>query len=225
MENYIKVELLDYMGGDLQIVNDARVSYNKKSTKFNEKDRKLLEYLIKNKHYSPLRGCIFKFRIKAPLFIARQFWKHVVASTHTEEQLQWNEQSFRYSKLEELDYYLPKSWQQQSKNNKQKGDTDLTEINPSIITDFIKVHEECYRIYKNMLEAGISKEQARAVLPSGICTNWVWTSSLQAILNFLQLRLEESAQKEIQDIASEIKNLITPKIPSCMEIWENVRNY
>jgi thymidylate synthase (FAD) len=86
-----RIELIDSMGNDLSIVNDARASFAKTSEKLDDRDIKLISYLIKHEHWSPFRGVVFKFKIKAPLYICRQWWKHVIASNHNEEQLGWNE--------------------------------------------------------------------------------------------------------------------------------------
>ncbi|MGL5077724.1 MAG: FAD-dependent thymidylate synthase, partial [Waterburya sp.] len=105
-KSYIK--LVDFMGGDLAIVNDARTSFDRESVKLTEKDIKLINYLIKHKHYSPLRSTVFKFKVKAPLFICRQWFKHTVASSFTESQDSWNEKSFRYTDLsEDAEFYIP----------------------------------------------------------------------------------------------------------------------
>ena len=94
-----RIELIDSMGNDLSIVNDARASFAKTSDNLDEKDIRLINYLIKHEHTSPFRGVTFKFKVKAPLYICRQWWKHVIASNHNEEQLGWNEKSFRYLEI------------------------------------------------------------------------------------------------------------------------------
>ncbi|NBO31843.1 MAG: hypothetical protein EBV05_09685 [Cyanobacteria bacterium WB6_1B_304] len=94
-DNKSRIELLAFLGGDLDIVNDARASFEKTSQQLNPQDIKLIHYLAKHQHTSPFRGTVFKFKVKAPLFICRQWWKHVIASNHNDEQLGWNEKSFR----------------------------------------------------------------------------------------------------------------------------------
>ena len=111
------IHLIDWMGGDLSIVNAARVSYNKQKEVLDLADEKLIKYLITHKHWSPFRGVVFTFRVQTPLFIARQWWKHVVASSYIDSQTQWNEVSLRYTDASEFQYYLPKRFRTQAQNN------------------------------------------------------------------------------------------------------------
>lgn len=116
------VMLVDAMGNSLSIVNDARQSFGAHSAKFSPKDGKLLNYLVRERHTSPFRGVIFKWHVKAPLFIARQWWKHTVASTFVDDQLGWNEQSFRYCSADDAEFYVPMTFMKQSDNNRQASD-------------------------------------------------------------------------------------------------------
>jgi hypothetical protein len=111
--------LLDSMGNSLSVVNDARQSFAAESTEWTDRDGKLLRYLAKHHHTSPFRGVVFKWSVKAPLFIARQWWKHAVASTFVDDQLGWNEKSFRYCAADEAEFYIPTEFLQQSDNNRQ----------------------------------------------------------------------------------------------------------
>ncbi len=216
-----RIELIDSMGNDLSIVNDARASFEKTSDKLNEKDVKLINYLIKHEHTSPFRGVTFKFKVKAPLYICRQWWKHVIASNHNEEQLGWNEKSFRYVAIDDSnEFYIPPTFRQQSKNNKQATIGSLeTESNNKAIAIYKQQCEDSYRAYSQLLELGVGREQARGVLVPSVYTSWVWTVSLQALLNFVGLRLGAGAQSEIGAYAGAIVELIEPIVPVSMEAW------
>lgn len=224
-DNISSIELIDYMGSELSIVNDARVSYSGYSESLSDKDIKLIKYLIDNDHTSPLRGVCFKFRVKAPLFIARQWWKHVIASSHIDDQNSWNEMSMRYTQVKEPEFYIPLEFRGQSAKNKQASDVTLSKENS----------DECYILYKNscemsynnyntLIEQGVSREMARGVLPTSTYTTWIWTCSLQSLLNFLNLRDSNHAQTEITLYAKAIKQLVSKHIPNVINLykWENL---
>jgi thymidylate synthase (FAD) len=216
-----RIELIDSMGGDLSIVNDARASFEKSSAELDDNDIKLINYLIKHHHTSPFRGVVFKFKIKAPLYICRQWWKHVIASNHNEEQLGWNEKSFRYVAIDDSnEFYIPPNFRQQSKNNKQATVGSLEkELNQKAIAIYQVQCEQSYQAYSQLLELGVGREQARGVLIPSVYTSWVWTVSLQALLNFIGLRLGTGAQSEIGSYAQAIVELIEPIVPVSMEAW------
>ena len=218
-----RIELINSMGSDLSIVNDARASFEKSSDVLSEKDIKLINYLIKHQHTSPFRGVIFKFKVKAPLYICRQWWKHVIASNHNEEQLGWNEKSFRYVSIDDSnEFYIPPTFRQQSKNNKQATLGSLEpEANQKAIAVYQKQCENSYQAYSQLLELGVGREQARGVLVPSVYTSWVWTVSLQALLNFIGLRLGKGAQSEIGAYASAIAELIEPIVPVSMAAWSD----
>lgn len=216
-----RIELIDSMGNDLSIVNDARASFDKSSTELDEKDLKLINYLIKHQHTSPFRGVVFKFKIKAPLYICRQWWKHVIASNHNEEQLGWNEKSFRYVAIDDSnEFYIPPNFRQQSKNNKQSTEGFLEpELNDRAIALYQAQCESSYQAYSQLLALGVGREQARGVLAPSVYTSWVWTVSLQALLNFIGLRLGSGAQSEIGAYAQAIVELVQPIVPVSMAAW------
>ena len=218
-----RIELINSMGSDLSIVNDARASFDKTSDELNEKDIKLINYLIKHEHTSPFRGVVFKFKVKAPLYICRQWWKHVIASNHNDEQLGWNEKSFRYVAIDDSnEFYIPQTFRQQSKNNKQATVGSLSEeSNKKAIAIYEKQCENSYQAYARLLELGVGREQARGVLVPSVYTSWVWTVSLQALLNFIGLRLGAGAQSEIGAYAKAIAELIEPIVPVSMAAWSD----
>ncbi|NJK37932.1 MAG: FAD-dependent thymidylate synthase [Oscillatoriales cyanobacterium RM2_1_1] len=217
-----RIELINSMGSDLDIVNDARASFEKVSKKLSEQDIKLIKYLIDHDHTSPFRGVVFKFKIKAPLFVCRQWWKHVIASNHNDEQLGWNEKSFRYVSIDDGDdFYIPKTFRQQAKSNKQATEGFIDETaNLQALEIYSRQCDQSYTAYRQLLDLGVGREQARGVLVPSVYTSWVWTVSLQALLNFIQLRLGSGAQNEIAAYADGLLKIIKPIVPQCIAAWE-----
>lgn len=212
------------MGSDLDIVNDARVSYDKTKTVLDAKDRKLINYLISHQHTSPLRGCAIKFEVKCPLYIARQWWKHHVSSSYTEEQDGWNEKSLRYAPVEIDDYYIPDELPLQDQDNKQ-GSMDneflAGQLRERLLREYKLNVERSITTYNSMLTEGVSREIARGVLPACVYTRFRWTVSLHGLLNFLSLRQGKGAQSEIVKYADAIESLIKPYFEYTMNSWRN----
>jgi thymidylate synthase (FAD) len=217
-----RIELIGSMGSDLDIVNDARASFEKSSEELTEKDIKLINYLIKHEHTSPFRGVVFKFKVKAPLYVCRQWWKHVIASNHNDEQLGWNEKSFRYVSIDDRnEFFVPSVFRQQSANNKQATEGNLPEeATRQAVEIYASQCRASYAAYQQLLELGVGREQARGVLVPAVYTSWVWTVSLQAVLNFIGLRLGSGAQNEIADYAKAIQELIQPVVPVAIAAWK-----
>ncbi len=222
-----RIELIGHLGDDLTIVNDARASFEKTSSVLTEKDIRLIHYLAAHNHTSPFRGVVFKFKVKAPLFVCRQWWKHVIASNHNDEQLGWNEKSFRYVAIDDSDeFYIPKVFRKQSASNKQATEGFLpAEDNEKAIAIYEKQCRASYEAYRQLLALGVGREQARGVLVPSVYTSWVWTASLQAVLHFIDLRMGEGAQTEIAAYAQAILELIKPIVPHAVEAWSNHRNH
>lgn len=217
-----RIELVTSMGGDLDVVNDARASFEKASAELTEQDVKLIHYLVKHEHTSPFRGTAFKFKVKAPLFICRQWWKHVIASNHNDEQLGWNEKSFRYVAIEDSnEFYIPPVFRQQSQNNRQATEGTLTdEANQQARDLYAQQCQSSYSTYRALLDLGVGREQARGVLVPSVYTSWVWTASLQSVLHFIGLRRGAGAQTEIGAYAQAILELIRPSVPISIKAWE-----
>ena len=217
------VKLVDKMGSDLSIVNAARVSYDKESIDFKEKDEKLLNFLIREKHTSPFRHAAMTFEIYAPLFVARQWWKYAVASSHLDDQNGWNESSRRYITESEL-FYIPadNQWRSAPENSKQgSGDPVPLEIGSEFTTELINTVVKGTELYNRALQFGIAPEQARLFLPAyGLYVRWRWTASLQSILTFLEQRLGHDAQVEIQEYAKEIAVIIRQEFPETYKAFE-----
>ncbi|GIN08705.1 flavin-dependent thymidylate synthase [Shouchella clausii] len=219
------VRLVDVMGSDLTVVNAARVSYAKASDSLNERDIKLIKFLAREGHTSPFRHAIAQFEIYAPLMVARQWWKYVVGSSHQEatgDSLEaWNESSRRYI-TEEPTFYIPQrdEWRTAPENSKQGSGK---KVDDHIIADAATFQLERYvaqgiKLYENAMKAGIAPEQARLFLPAyGMYVRWYWTASLQSVCHFLDQRLEHDAQKEIQEYAKAILELIKPHFPVSVE--------
>ncbi len=218
------IEIIDTLGSDLTVVNAARVSFGKRKKTVDENDKKLIKYLIKNKHYSPFRHVMVQFHIKAPEFVMRQMYKHVVGiettSTYATKDHAWNEISGRYVEISEEDYYVPDKWREQSINNKQASAGFIE--NQELVRDrFKQAMEKVFYEYKLLLKCGVAKEQARIILPLNIYTEIYWTASFQAIMNFIELRDDSHAQWEIQEYAKNLKGFMLTEFPIITKIWIN----
>ena len=219
------VEVIDYLGSDLTVVNSARVSFGKRKTKYTDGDKKLGRYLAKHKHFSPFRHMMVQFHLKAPEFVMRQWYKHVVGiettSSYPTKDHAWNEISGRYTPV--VDYYVPEVWRKQSEDNKQASEGVLNNLQQKrmrqIYNSFLNDVE---RTYETMVNSGMAKEQARVVLPLSQYTEVYWTASFQAIMNFIELRDESTAQWEIQQYAKSIKEMMFDIYPETTKIWSEV---
>jgi thymidylate synthase (FAD) len=213
-EGYVR--LVDVLGDDLAVVNAARVSYDKESTEFTEKDSKLINFLLREKHTSPFRHAALTFEVYAPLFVARQWWKYAVASSHIDDQNGWNESSRRYITEEEKFYIpLPNEWRSKPANSKQGSgepvDEKIGEKHFSRLCEAVVLGVDNYH---QALEDGIAPEIARLFLPAyGMYVRWRWTVSLQGVLTFLDQRLEHDAQYEIQKYAEAVLSLTKDAFP------------
>jgi thymidylate synthase (FAD) len=214
------VRLVNHMGSDLTVVNAARVSYAKQSLELNERDVRLIKFLAREGHTSPFRHAIVQFEVYAPIMVARQWWKYVVGSAHYEgtgDSLEaWNESSRRYI-TEDPAFYTPKAgeWRLQPENSKQGsgGEVDW-ELGVKHTQELMGYVELGISKYEAALADGICAEQARLFLPAyGMYVRWYWTASVQSIAHFLSQRLEHDAQKEIQEYAKAVLELIKPLFP------------
>ena len=194
-----KVELLRHMGSDYAICDAARVSFNKRAEFYTkEQNEKLIKYLVKHGHWTPLAHTSLTFRIKAPIFVARQLGKHQVG-------LVWNEVSRRYVDSEP-EYFYPLYWRSKAPNVKQGSSDEEIELpGPTYPSDVMSMSHEMYRV---MLREGVCPEQARMILPQNMMTEWVWTGSLAAFARVCKLRLDPHSQKETQEIAQMISDNI-----------------
>lgn len=208
------VRLVDHMGSDLSVVNSARVSFDKQSHEFNEKDSRLIDFLAREGHTSPFRHATMQFEIYAPLMVARQHWKQVVGSDHTQDA--WNESSRRYI-TESEEFYIPNDdeWRSAPADKKQ-GSGDLLDVQDGNYwtQELIEHVEEGVAKYNLALERGIAPEQARLFLPAyAMYVRYYWTASLQSVSLFLNQRLAHDAQKEIQIYAQAVNKFAKELFP------------
>ncbi len=215
------IELIDMLphpdtgiAGDLAIVNAARVSFLGES-KGDEKDKKLLFYLLRNQHTSPFEMVEFKFRVRAPLVTWWQWARHRVWN--------FNAQSGRYTEFEENDFYVPSVWRKQSANNKQASEGEVDSVRNAALTEKLLHHySEGYKQYQEALEAGVSKEMARLFLP-GFSVYYTWVAKVDAhnLMHFLKLRMAADAQYEIRVYAKAIyEEFFKPALPWTAEAFE-----
>lgn len=215
------VELIDLMPhpstgipGDLAIVNAARVSFLGES-KGPEADKKLLFYLLRNAHTSPFEMVEFKFRVRAPLVTWWQWVRHRTWNM--------NAQSGRYTPFEEDDFYVPSAWRKQSRSNKQASEGELAAEQNATLTDkLVDYYQQGYKLYREALDAGVSKEMARLFLP-GFSVYYTWIAKVDAhnLMHFLKLRMASDAQYEIRVYAQTIYNeFFKPALPWTAEAFE-----
>src|SRR5690554_1403855 len=216
------------MGNDLTVVNAARVSFDKESewevrttsegvscgVRLSEKDVKLINYLAKHNHFTPFTHPQITIRETVPIFVARQRFKHVVGFTY-------NEVSRRYVD-DEPEFYVPEVWRSRPEGSVKQGSGDIRidEIIPlrgakpcSVSTLYAEVLDECLHLYNSMIARGIAPEQARMVLPQSMYTSYYVTRSLAAFARFYKQRIDDHAQKEIQELARQVGDIIQPLYP------------
>ena len=200
----MKIELIDTMGTDLTVVNAARVSYAKTKEQFEDNDEKLIAFLAKHNHWSPFAHTSLQFRIKAPVFVARQLVKHQVG-------LSWNEVSRRYVDFPP-ELYKPDSWRGRPINSKQ-GSDGTVDLGKTIDHNLETTMESCLVLYNTMIEKGVAPEQARMVLPQSMMTEWYWSGTLYAFARVCNLRCAKDTQKETQDVANAIAMHCSKEFP------------
>jgi thymidylate synthase (FAD) len=222
-ENFIPVldngyvRLIDHMGTDLSIVNAARASFAKEKKELSPADGKLIDFLARENHMSPFRHAFLTFEFKAPLMVARQHWKYVVGSDHTMDS--WNESSRRYITMDP-EFYLPKAeeWRLAPDDKKQGSGGPADFFMGSLL--YKELEEYCMKgeaLYNMAMENGIAPEQARLFLPAyGMYVTYRWSCSLQSVALFLNQRLAEDSQVEIQKYARAVYLLSQPKYPVSM---------
>lgn len=213
------VRLANSMGDDLTVVRAARVSYDAdwRAGEDEGKDKKLIEYMIKNEHTSPFEAVIFTFEVKAPIFVFRQWHRHRTWS--------YNELSARYGELD-AEFYIPETSYigTQSKSNKQAREfkalsSEEAAVAREQIDHYTEHCEYAFGLYKSLLEKGWPRELARAVLPVSTYSRMHATVDLHNLLHFLKLRLHPHAQYEIRVYADAMLRLITPVVPVTIEAW------
>ena len=202
----VSVELQDVFGSDLTVVNAARVSFAKESAEFSEQDGKLVRYLAKHHHVSPFFHPQIRFRLKMPIFVAREWFRHTVGFAR-------NEVSRRYVDTDPEFFVPPEGLRARDKNLKQGSKADLVEQNDELLEGMNHWNQSALEYYKTLLAAGVCPEQARMVLPQSMMTEWCESGSLSAYARLCNLRLDPTAQKEIRDIAEKVSQMIQPHFP------------
>lgn len=223
------VELVDSLGSDLTVVNAARVSFGKRKTQLDEADQKLIRYLAAHQHWSPFRHVQIQFHCKVPEFVARQWYKHVVGIAYTEVPTvdhAWNEISLRYVDASEFEFYTPQGFRRQSPSNKQASLDELVDDPGDTLKHRYQQHcQAAFDLYEDMITAGVAKEQARGVLPLNLYTEFYWTASLQAIVNFIKLRKHPGAQFEIREYANAVETLTQQVVPISYQCLLEIENH
>ena len=222
------IEVIDSLGDDLTVVNSARVSFGKRKEVYDKSDERLVRYLAKYKHFSPFRHLQVQFHIKAPEFVMRQAYKHVVGiettSSSSTKDHAWTEISGRYVPVE--DYYEPSVWRKQSDDNKQASEGVLDDLQQRRMDDaYNDLMRKVRMTYDKMVKAGMAKEQARIILPLNQYTEVYWTASFQAIMNFIELRNEKTSQWEIQEYAKVMLEQMKEVFPKTTKIWSEVNGW
>ena len=228
-DNIGYVSLLQCTGIDKTVADAARVSFNRDTPgdeELSPKDKKLIEYLAKHQHTSPFEHCSITFRVKVPLCIAKQHMRHRTWS--------YNEVSRRYTS-ENIEFYLPRSLRRQAETNRQAS-VDGSDFNPALkeihgsnmiwpqkaVYSIEKAANEALKLYNDLLASGVSREQARMVLPQSTYTEYWATANLLNIIKFLRLRLASDAQWEIRMMAQAMAEFVHDKFP---ETYETCREY
>ena len=221
-----KVEYVSHMGTDLTIVNSARVSFGKHKEELDEKDRKLIRYLVDHKHTSTFEHNVATFRFVVPLFVRSQHHRHRTWS--------YNEISRRYTE-ENLRFYEPQQFRTQHNSNRQASNVDDL-VDPMIMLPYTAAglrgpahqvvrdwHEKSVKLYDNLIEAGVCREQARGVLPQNLYTEYYGTVNLSNLLKFINLRTHEGAQWEIQKVAEACLEIATDLWPEAVGAFRKNR--
>ena len=198
----MKVDFIDKMGSDLSVVNAARVSFAKVKKDLDAKDDKLIKYLAHWGHWSPFAHATMSFRIKAPIFVARQLVKHQVG-------LSWNEVSRRYVD-DQPEFYMIDEWRSRPDKSIKQGSGDR--VIKYDINHAVNIAKETYN---DMLEEGIAPEMARMILPQNMMTECIWSGSVYAFSRVCNLRTKSTAQKETGSVAEQMANIMREHFPLC----------
>lgn len=199
------VEILETFGSDLTVVNAARVSFHKEANEFTARDEGLINYLAKHNHNSPFFHPQIRFRLKMPIFVAREWFRHTVGFAR-------NEVSRRYVD-EAPEVWIPDELRQRDTNLKQGSRAEAVELNDAAREVYKKAVDASLYAYNSLLEAQVAPEVARAILPQSMYTEFIETGSLAAYARLCGLRLDPHAQKEIRDYATALSSLLVEKFP------------
>ena len=217
------VRLVHHVGTDKTVVNSARVSFGQDNDReLTKRDKKLIKYLISHKHTSTLEHNFVTFMFEVPLFIRAQHMRHRTWS--------YNEVSRRYTEVD-MKFYVPQGFRTQHESNRQASKDEL--INPIIDNDLpdfsaselVKIHHrDSLRLFQNLVSSGVCREQARGVLPQNLYTRYYGTANLNNLLKFIDLRLHEGAQWEIQQVAKACLDIATELWPFTVGAYRELRH-
>lgn len=222
-DNIGSVSYVEHMGSDLTVVNSARVSFGVEKTDLDNRDRKLINYLIRHKHTSTLEHNVVSFKFIVPLFVRSQHHRHRTWS--------YNEISRRYTD-KNLRFYLPNNFRTQHDSNRQASNLEES-VNPKVYPNLssMKASElletktyECLNTFEVLLDAGVCREQARMILPQNLYTEYYGTVNLNNLLKFIDLRTHDGAQWEIQQVALACLDIATDLWPETVKAYRKVRN-
>jgi len=216
-----RVQLIQHWGDDKMVVNAARVSFGQDNEEgLNERDKKLINYLVKHRHTSTLEHCGLTFKFVVPMFVARQHMRHRTWS--------YNEISRRYTSVD-LKFYEPKMFRKQHDSNRQASTDEWFEpkrpsrtIDPPISYYWVirGHHDKSIKLYDELIDAGVSREQARGVLPQNMYCEYYGTVNLNNLFKFVGLRTHEGAQWEIQKVAEACMSIATNLFPESVKAYE-----
>lgn len=199
------VRLVGMLGGDPAVVQAARVSYAD-GTKGEEQDRRLIHYLVKHRHETPFEHALFKFHIKCPVFVARQWFRHRWAS--------YNEISGRYTVFDEGEMHLPERLRVPDAVNRQGSAEGLDPVREGELLAAMRTHQQqSWALYQRLIDEGVAREIAREVLPLSLYTQFYWTVNARSLMNFIDLRAERHAQYEIRAYALVMMEVFREKMP------------
>lgn len=211
------VSLVNIFGSELDIVNSARLSYNKRSSSLEDKDIKLINFLVRESHTSPFRHVHLSLEFYSPLMVARQHWRHIVGASTIEDGTPFSELSRRYVRGEE-EFYIPDpmSWRTAPENSKQGSGEPLSEYYGAKYTQRLrKTIADAVENYRQALDDGVAPEQARLLLPAyAMYTKYLWTPSLHAALNFIEMRSAPDSQYEIREYSLAVEEIIKSTFPN-----------
>ncbi len=196
------VRLVDFMGGDESVAEAARVSFGRGAS-HDERDKKLIFFLMANGHETPFEHSVFKFHIKCPIFVARQWFRHRIAS--------YNEISGRYSEMKE-EFCLPETLRAQKTRNYRYEPLD-EQLNSELRRKMAEGYQAAFALYQELLQKGVAKEHARLVLPLSLYTQFYWTINCRSLMNFIKLRSDEHAKEEIRRYALAVDEIFNEKMP------------
>ena len=204
----MQVEYLDSMGDDLSVVNAARVSFAKWKEEFDEGDARLIRYLAQHGHESPFFHPHVQLRITAPIFVARQWWRHQIGVARNEVSRRYVDTGVAFHRITE--------WRKRPADSIKQGSGEALDPHQqfSIKRKVDEVQHQCRMLYENLIERGVAPEQARSVLPQSMMTEWIETGSLAYYARACQLRLAKDAQGEIQELAAKVAQVIGPRFPA-----------